>query len=103
MRGILTISGLSLGLLIAVYVKILTYNDPIHTPLEGAAAMVFQYLEGGSNLVLFSAVVMPLCQLIFAYAAHKPLSEVVLPWIPGSFSSWPRRRRRGPPARWPCS
>ena len=81
MRGILTISGLSLGLLIVVYVKILTYNDPIHTPPEGAAAMVFQYLEGGSNLVLFSAVVMPLCQLIFAYAAHKRLSEIVLPWI----------------------
>ena len=51
------------------------------TLVQGAAAMVFQYLEGGSNLVLFSAVVMPLCQLIFACAAHKRLSEIVLPWI----------------------
>ncbi|CAK0901709.1 unnamed protein product [Prorocentrum cordatum] len=48
---------------------------------QGAAAVVFMIFEGGSQLVLASAVLMPLLQLLFAWSARRCLSKMVLPWI----------------------
>ncbi|CAK0896211.1 unnamed protein product [Prorocentrum cordatum] len=48
---------------------------------QGAAAVVFMIFEGGSQLVLASAVLMPLLQLLFAWSARHCLSKKVLPWI----------------------